>query len=313
MSKYMIKYSLRSNIIIFLLTLLFLSCTENSIEKSNKFKVEDCQIIFFVEDSSLNETVDSLLQITFASPIEGLLQSEPLFSTVIVNSALEVTNSLNKQKNVLQVIKIISSTAEDINSQMIEKDFLLSIYWDNDINKLYEELKKLMLIVEKKELEVIRKSFSRNSQKNIQTILENNFGVKTVIPKKYKTEIERDDLFLAAYDPSDREEIKKICIFSFNYDKTDLSAQVLANVDSVFKTYFLGEEKETYATIEKNLPVSYYNNTYRGIWRLKGGFMGGVFIIKTYKMSSKITVCVGFVFDPANTKRMHVKEFEAIL
>ena len=75
----------------------------------------------------------------------------------------------------------------------------------------------------------------------------------------------------------------------------------------------MGDEKETYATIEKNLPVSYYNNTYRGIWKLKGGFMGGVFIIKTYKMSSKITVCVGFVFDPANTKRMHVKEFEAIL
>ena len=36
----------------------------------------------------------------------------------------------------------------------------------------------------------------------------------------------------------------------------------------------------------------------------KGGFMGGVFIIKTYKMSSKITVCVAFVFDQL-TQRMH--------
>ena len=313
MSKYMIKYSLRFSIIISILTLLFLSCTENSIEKSNKFKVEDCQVIFFVEDSSLNDIVDSLLQITFASPIKGLLQSEPLFSTIIVNSAVEVKDELNKQKNVLQVIKITSSTPDDINYHKIEKDFLLSVYWYNDINKLYEELKKLMLIVEKKELELIRKSFSRYSQKNIQTTLLNNFGVNTVIPKKYKTEIKTDDLFLATYDPSDKDEIKKICLFSFNYDKTDLSTQVLANVDSVFKTYFLGEKKGTYAIIEKNLPVLYNNSTYRGLWKLKGGFMGGVFIIKTYKVLSKITVCVGFVFDPVNTKRMHVKEFEAIL
>ncbi len=307
------KYNLRFSITIASLILLFLSCTENSTEKANKFKVEDSQVVFFVEDSSLNIIVDSLLQITFASPIEGLLQSEPLFSTIIVNSAAEVTDELNKQKNVLQVIKIISSTTEDINSQSLEKDFLLSVYWKNDIKKLYEKLKKLMLIVEKKELKLIRKSFSRNSQKNIQTTLLKNFGVKTVIPKKYKTEIESDDLFLATYDSPDKDEIKKICIFSFNYDKTDLSTQVLANVDSVFKTYFIGEEKGTYVTIEKNLPVLYNNSIYRGLWKLKGGFMGGVFIIKTYKVSSKITVCVGFVFDPANTKRMHVKEFEAIL
>ncbi len=307
------KYSLRFSITVASFILLFLSCTENSIEKANTFKVEDSQVIFFVEDSSLNVIVDSLIQITFASPIEGLLQSEPLFSTIIVNSAAEVTNELNKQKNVLQVIKIISSTTEDINSQSLEKDFLLSVYWKNDIKKLYEKLKKLMLIVEKKELELIRKSFSRNSQKNIQTTLLKNFGVKTVIPKKYKTEIESDDLFLATYDPPDKDEIKKIFIFSFNYDKTDLSTQVLANVDSVFKTYFMGEEKGTHVTIEKNLPVVYNNSIYRGLWKLKGGFMGGVFVIKTYKVSSKITVCVGLVFDPANTKRMHVKEFEAIL
>ena len=147
-----------------------------------------------------------------------------------------MTNALNKQKNVLQVIKIISSTTEDKNSQMIEKDFLLSIYWDNDINKLYEELKKLMLIVEKKELEAIRKSFSRNSQKNIQTILLNNFGVKTVIPKKYKTEIERDDLFLLHMTPQMGRN-KKNLYFSFNMIK-QTCLQVLANVDSVFKTYF---------------------------------------------------------------------------
>ena len=41
--------------------------------------------------------------------------------------------------------------------------------------------------------------------------------------------------------------------------------------------------------------------------------MGGVFIVKTYSFSSKTTVCLGFVFDPANSKRSHVKEFEAIL
>ena len=79
----------------------------------------------------------------------------------------------------------------------------------------------------------------------------------------------------------------------------------------MFLKLIFGREKETYATIEKSLPVSYYNNTYRGIW--KRGVLWVVFLLlKPIKCHLKLHLC-GFVFDPANTKRMHVKEFEAIL
>lgn len=313
MLKHREKYNIIFRISLILTVLLFYSCTENTIEKKDNFKVEDAQIIFYIEDSLLNDLIDSLLETTFTAPIEGLLQNEPLFSAIIVNNPREVTIELNKHKNVLQVINIKSTEPKDKVSIKSEEKFISSVYWQNNIIKLQEDLKRLMLIIEAREIEVIRKSMARNSQKNIQKNLFNNFDVELIIPKKYNTVFDRKDFFWANYDPSDKEEIKNICVFSFDSEKTDLHNQVLLKVDSVFKKYFLGEAAGTYATIDKEFPVSISDNLYRGVWKLEGGFMGGVFIFKTYTIASKTTVCLGLVFDPANTKRRHVKEFEAIL
>ena len=107
------KYNIIFRISLILAVLLLYSCTEKTIEKKNNFTVEDAQIIFYIEDSLLNNLIDSLLQTTFTAPIEGLLQNEPLFSAIIVNNPREVTIELNKHKNVLQVINIKSTEPKD--------------------------------------------------------------------------------------------------------------------------------------------------------------------------------------------------------
>jgi hypothetical protein len=52
---------------------------------------------------------------------------------------------------------------------------------------------------------------------------------------------------------------------------------------------------------------------YRGIWTLKNGFMGGPFVLKTKYIEDKIIISLGLVFYPNESKRKHVRTFEAIL
>ncbi|MAW31269.1 MAG: hypothetical protein CMD15_05170 [Flavobacteriales bacterium] len=106
------KYN--SFFVLLFFVLLFFGCLENNLETTQDFKVQDSQVVFFVEDSMLNDLLDSLLETTFSIPIEGLLQEEPLFSFIITNDPKEVTKALNKNTNVLRVINIKSSKAKNL-------------------------------------------------------------------------------------------------------------------------------------------------------------------------------------------------------
>ena len=131
----------------------------------------------------LNDLLDSLLETTFSIPIEGLLQEEPLFSVIITNDPKEVTKALNKNTNVLRVINIKSSKAKKPLTTENTDDFISTVYWKNDILKLKEELTRLKLSIEEEEILKIRKSFSNNSQKDIQESVLENFQVNIIIPK----------------------------------------------------------------------------------------------------------------------------------
>ena len=87
----------------------------------------------------------------------------------------------------------------------------------------------------------------------------------------------------------------------------------MLKTDSIFAKYLLGEKEGSYARIEPGYPPCYFENTYRGLWKLEHGFMGGPFLIKTYFVKNKIVVNVGLVFAPQSRKRKYIKEFEAIL
>ena len=119
--------------------------------------------------------------------------------------------------------------------------------------------------------------------------------------------------FWANYNSAKSDEIKNILIFSFVPKSKNIQEEILLNTDSIFKKYLLGQKEDTYARIEPQLTPFHFNNTYRGLWRLENGFMGGPFIIKTHFKHNKIVVNVGMVFAPQNSKRKYIKEFEAIL
>ena len=109
------------------------------------------------------------------------------------------------------------------------------------------------------------------------------------------------------------DEIKNIFVFSFIPQSLNLQKEVLFKVDSLFAKHLLGSRNGTFVCIEKDYPPYYFQNTYRGLWKLQNGFMGGPFLIKNYFKGEKVVVSIGLVFAPQSKKRIHIKEFEAIL
>jgi len=57
----------------------------------------------------------------------------------------------------------------------------------------------------------------------------------------------------------------------------------------------------------------FFRDSYRGIWKLHNGFMGGPIVIKPYFLDENIVITAALVFNPQSTKRKYIKEFEATL
>ncbi len=268
------------------------------------------EVIFVTDDLLWESSVNSLAKSIFGAPIEGINQKEGLFRIVQV--------SHNKFKSILKTHTNIIIISEGIQKSSQKNkwalgQFVAQLNWDNDSQKLLKELLQLRDIFIQKEVRSIKKSLAKSSQKKIEEGLFRNFEVKYVIPKQYEIIMNEEAFFWANYDPQKSDEIKNIFIFSFVPKNRNLQAQVLAKIDSVFSKYLIGAKEGSYARVEPEYPPYYFEDTYRGLWRLENGFMGGPFFVKTDFIKNKIVVAVGLVFAPQNRKRKYIKEFEAIL
>ena len=65
--------------------------------------------------------------------------------------------------------------------------------------------------------------------------------------------------------------------------------------------------------LEPDFYPDLYNGSYRTLWKLHNGFMGGSIVIKPYFLDNQIILAIALVFNPQNLKRAYIKEFEAIL
>ena len=271
---------------------------------------ESSELIFVVDDYLWKNSIDSLSSSIFGSTIKGVIPEEPLFRIIQVNNS-EFKSVLKRHKNVIIVAKGVNKSFQK-NKWSIGQ-FVAQINWDGDPQKLLNEFIKLRNLFTAKEVKSLRSSFEILSQKKGEKILLSNFGVECVVPQEYHIIKNDSTLFWANYNSSKSDEIKNILIFSFIPKIKKSKEEILIKVDSIFKQHLVGQKEGSYARIEKRYTPYYFDNTYRGLWKLEKGFMGGPFIVKTYFITNKTVVNIGMVFAPQKSKRKYIKEFEAIL
>lgn len=294
---------------IILIFLVFISCGDTG-KILPPSKGQNSEVVFVVNDDLWFHSIDSLASITFGEEITGVNQIEPLFKIIQINHS-QFNSILKKHCNI-----VIISEGATHSSQMnkwAEGQFVAQLNWQQNKNKLLKELMELRLVFTEKELNSLRISFEKSSNKDIEKSVLNNFDVKLIIPQEYQNIINDSTFFWASHNPVNSDEIKNILVFSFIPNNTNLQQQILLKTDSMFKKHLVGRKEGNYVRLEPEYPPHYFEEAYRGLWKLENGFMGGPFIIKTYFVKQKVVVCVGMVFAPQNRKRKYIKEFEAIL
>ncbi len=288
---------------------LFLSCVDTPKTLPSSIG-KNSEVVFVVDDILWKNQIDSLVANSFGTNIEGVSKPESLFNIIQVNHR-EFKSILKSHTNIVLVLEENSKWTQ--KNKWAENQLVVSLNWNGSYKDFLQELFEIKKSFISKEVMSIRSSFKKTSQKNIEKNLLVRFEHKFVVPKKYKVIINDSTLFWGNYNPKGSDEIKNIFVFSFIPQSLNLQKEVLFKVDSLFAKHLLGSRNGTFVCIEKDYPPYYFQNTYRGLWKLQNGFMGGPFLIKNYFKGEKVVVSIGLVFAPQSKKRIHIKEFEAIL
>ncbi len=268
------------------------------------------EVIFVVEDLLWEKHVKDIALRTFGAPIEGLLQNESSFKLVQVNHS-EFKSILRTHKNIIIIAEnALNSSKKD---KWADGQLVVQLEFKYENNKLLIDLNTVKAVFESREIKILRKSISKSSQKAQENHIKEQFNIETLIPSEFTIVKDTTNLFWATYNPKKKEEIKHLFVFSFDPKAISIQQQVLEKTDSIFVKYLLGSKKGQHVKIEDRFPPIYSKSTYRGLWKLKSGFMGGPFLIKTYFINNKVVVTVGLIFAPNERKRNYIKTLEAIL
>ena len=294
----------------FLLALISLFSCSEGIKTLPSSTGTNSEVIFVVNDALWELEIDTLVRNTFGAAIRGLNQNETIFRVVQINHS-EFKSILKTHKNIVIITE--GTKISSHKNKWASEQFVAHLGWDDNASNLVQSLKKLREIFVLKEVNAIRKSFAKLSQKKMEERIKLNFKIDCIVPKEYEIIKNNELFFWANYNPQQSDEIKNILTFSFVPKLVSLQEEVLQKTDSVFAKYLIGTKEGSYVKIEQAYPPYYFENTYRGLWKLENGFMGGPFLIKTYFVEDKIVVNVGLVFAPQSRKRKYIKELEAIL
>ena len=268
------------------------------------------EVIFVVEDALWENQVKDVAFRTFGVPIQGLTQDESSFRVIQVNHS-EFKSILKTHKNIVIIAKNVPTSNQQ--DKWANDQLVVQLEFKHEDNELTKDLNKVKAIFEFREIRILRNSISKSSQKIQEKHIKEEFNIETLIPSEYTIIKDTVALFWATYNPEKQEEIKHLFVFSFEPKEINLQQEVLQKTDSIFAKYLLGAKQGQHVKIEDMFSPIYSENTYRGLWKLNGGFMGGPFLIKTYFIDKKVVVTVGLIFAPNDRKRNYIRTLEAIL
>ena len=293
-----------------IVVLFFLSACSDGVKTLPSSTGILSEVIFVVDDLLWENQVKDVAFKTFGVPIQGLTKDESSFRVIQVNHS-EFKSILKTHKNIVIIAKNVPTSNQQ--NKWANGQLVVQLEFKDEDNKLTKDLNKVKSIFEFREIRILRNSISKSSQKIHEKNIKEQFNIETLIPSEYTIVKDTVALFWATYNPEKQEEIKHLFVYSFEPKAINLQQEVLQKTDSIFAKYLLGAKQGQHVRMEKFFSPIYSENTYRGLWKLNGGFMGGPFLIKTYFIDKKVVVTVGLIFAPNNRKRKYIKTFEAIL
>jgi len=323
-----LKIDFKIILVCFIITLLSISCNKKLGEKPSSGG-KTCEILIVADKLLVEGSVGNELKAFFMQEQDGLNQPEPLFTIPYISlSAFEDAEMFQAHRNIIMIN--INDTCKE--KMVILKDYKAkpqTVFILNAPNKdaflhLFNEKKEIIkACFDETERVRINQAFKAIEEVGTKAEVKRIFNFSMSFPNGFKVAKKTRDFAWIRQESKEYSEAVMIYVYPYS-DKKQLNPKNIITLrDSLTKQYIPGPTDGSYMTTEKEFaPVSKeinFNGLYaveiRGLWKLKGDFMGGPFINYTFvdEKNNRIIMLDGYLYSPKKPKRDLLKQIESII
>ncbi len=320
---------IKSNILFLLLSVVLIVACKT---QSGDIKIRSIGApgeLLIVMDPSLNNMVVKQRVVEFATQeFPCLPQAEPTFKITFLDNK-KFSGHFKSYRNILlldhSIIKKEQISYEvdkwASNQQVVEVVFsgnekFVKMFRDNQ-QQIYNHLYY-------GDINTMSQSNISGADASTARFIKDKYNLNVTLPQGYR--LVKDTLGFSWFRFDKLETIQSIIIHEFNLDtlKSLNTDDLIALRNFVSKQYVPGPNNNSYMTTENRLPVQTQRLMeqkndiieMRGLWKVKGYFMGGPFVDYFLKdeINNKLIMIEGFVYAPKKqNKAYYVRQIESIL
>ena len=292
-----------------ILMCVFISC-ENTSKTLPNSSGDLSEVLFVVNDALWDRVVGGIAEEVFEDEIPGLGIPESSFKVIQINNS-EFSSLFKTHKQI--VIISSDSSFSIVDEKWAQNQIVTHIKFTGNKEIFKSDCLNLYNIFYDNELKDIRLGIAKKIKSNYSNYIKQIFNIDILIPLEYTLSSDTNNTLLFSYNPAKKEEIKHLLIFSIKDSSEDLTASIFRQTNRLFESNLKGSRVDSYVKLEPTYSPIFDKGSYRALWKLNNGFMGGPVIIKPYFINEQVVVVASVIFAPQSKKRKYIKEIEAIL
>ncbi len=270
------------------------------------------EIVVVKSDGDIGDEYKKILNRIFCSEIAGVGIPEKKYKLLFIGK-MNFKSILKTHKNI-----ILLSNNNDY-AYAVEKDkwannqIICQIPLNSDTTVFRKNSDLTLKKIRENEINNLKKDIKKNHSQRITESVINRFNLKLFMPHEFSLIMDSIGFVWAGYNPSKKDEIVQILISELKNSTSTNSKELLSQANLLMQTYLKGEKANQKASIDYRLTPILSDGYYRGLWRLEGGFMGGVFLAKEIRNEeNKNILALAVIFSPQKPKRSFINKIEAI-
>lgn len=285
------------------------------------------ELVVVADDSVWDGEPGKALKEVLQSDIPGLPQSESYFYVMHVNPA-NFDNTMKLLRNVIMV-----RISDDYTTAKIKYDY--DIYSNPQVVMTIQARDNEQFITAVKNSKDVILNLFNNAEMNryvnalkdkhhdgVSKYAAEHFNLEIWAPMDMRRFKEGKDFYWASNDAATGNQ--NLVIYSYPYTTRDAFTKeyFIAKRDSFMKANIPGAYEDSYMTTDsltvetKDIAVQgQYAMEARGLWKMKGDFMGGPFVSHSMvdTLNNRIVVGEVFVYEPKKMKRRYIRQMESSL
>ncbi|MDL2262271.1 DUF4837 family protein [Bacteroidales bacterium OttesenSCG-928-I21] len=316
-------------IIISMLALSMLGCKQSDVQQITYAHGRPGDVIVVMSNERWNSELGDSLRALFGVEVPGLPLEEPVLDLHQIQRD-KFIEANRQHKNIIYTEinpEIEKSTVTVTNNKYAVNQTFIHIKAKNQfdfIQLLNEYGNKLINIFVETDRERWLSQLSKYKNETLSEKITKQYEINLSIPKNYYGDVLHENF--AWISNETKKYTMSILIYTYPLvDDTELDLEYLiskrnvvleANVPGARKgSYMTTETKYDFPVINKMIHNGVTTAVIRGLWKVKGDFMGGPFIsfTKIDEARGRVVTVEGFVYHPNQETRDQIRQLEGVL